>query len=771
MPTIVQPDGPEDASIVVIGKAPGNDELLANKNYVGYTGQLLFDKILAPNRIYRHDCLRMNLYWEPLGGDDNAWKRLDDPFKYGPQCDTLIKSYPRRLIIAAGEEAFNYLTGESGISSWRGSIFYSDEYNCPIMPMIQPAAIMRDYTILHLCRLDAKKARFIYDNPDFRPHPHTVTHYASLLEECGSQDGAIRALLNRAEAYESAPVLSFDIETRGHAMSCIGFAQNASEAIVLPTDETLPIGARLRAMRMVAHLLDQPMPKVAQNLDFDCQHLARLYGIGVRNVWMDTMVAHACVESELSHSLATLVSIYTAHPFHKDMDKTGAEYWRYCGLDCCTTYEVAMALTRELHDKGILEFFQSQVTMPVTKTLVRMEWTGVRIDEGERKRLRDHFEQEAERATEDPALGGINPKSSQQVLAKLAEMGATPRAQGKVTTGKTALKLLRDKNPKVRPFVDAVLATRAARDSVSKSLKFKLATDGRTRCQFKTSVTKTGRISSTADTFNCGTNLQNQPKRVRSMYVPDEGLVMWACDASQIEARLTAALSGDEAYVRAYMDPDIDLHAETTVRLFHARGVTMDIVRELIPGNSDEFTWRDAGKRARHAMNYGIGPRNLMENMNAYVEGLNITFREAKYFIEQFKTMHPGVVRWWDEVMRRVRVKRILVSPFGRYRHFLDRLSDSNRNKIVAHLPQGMAADHINKALVRTERDLTRIPRADVLIQVHDEIVGQCRKEDIDEVRKIVVGAIEAPMPIELGGKPLICPADFAYGHNWKECK
>ena len=169
-----------------------------------------------------------------------------------------------------------------------------------------------------------------------------------------------------------------------------------------------------------------------------------------------------------------------------------------------------------------------------------------------------------------------------------------------------------------------------------------------------------------------------------------------------------------------------------------------------------------------------VGPGKLKDLMNEYVPQMRFTMQDARRFIESFKTLRPGIHKWWINTIQHLKADRKMRTPYGRQRIFLDRWGDQLHRAAVAFVPQSTAADHINAALARIESRFSFIPGADVLLQVHDSVAGQCYEKDLDTIRAIVCEEMEKPIPKGFGyhwEDELIIPADFASGHNWKSCK
>lgn len=741
----------EDAEIVIVSHALGHNHRT-----------MLFDIAFGEVGISASECLILSMSEGP------------------EEVATRIQEYPRKVICAVGEEALGFLTAEGGINKWRGSVLYDirgqygDVWDCPIVPMLHPSQILKQYTWLQLLKLDASRAKAILNGQEIKAPDLDITQVAGLKRKHdGSLLEAFGELKETLETYVDVPCLAFDIETYRGTITCVGLAKSKTEAVVVPLTGEFSDRQTAELLELVREALQGPALKVGQNLDYDVQYLAKCFNIGVRNVWMDTMVAHSNMHPEMAHSLDFLTSVYTYHPYYKEMRKeaTSGNYsellWEYNGIDCCITYEVACELMEELLDTGVDRFFQD-CSMPATKTLIRMEYKGVLIDDDLRNSRRGELQKDIDEILLNPVLEGVNPNSPKQVQEWFSSVGIklpTPRGRKSPSTDETSLRLTAAKYPPARSFISAILEARGKRKIISTYLNAECHDDGRMRTSYRTSATDTGRISSSSDVFNKGMNLQNVPKSQRDWFIPDPGKVFWACDASQIEARITAFLSGDRRYCEAFLEGGRDLHSENASRLF---GRAIDKTTR-IPG-TDKY-YRDVGKMATHAMNYMIGPVNLQRTISADFPELNFTVSQARKFIATFEELFPGVVRWWRRIIAHLRTVRVVVTPFGRRRVFLGRYNDQLHKAAIAYLPQSTAADHINLSLVNIERRLLDIPGSDVLLQTHDEIAGQCFPEDLERLKKVVVEEMEMPLPISYKGQPLIVPADFESGPSWKDCK
>ena len=174
---IVEPDGKLDASVVVIGEAPGKDEYYEGKPFVGASGKMLFDDFLTRAGILRRNCLCTNVHWERPPAND--FTRLENPDKYNQHNDALIRQAPRKCIIAVGERALQFTLAQQGITKWRGSVVKS-RWGCPVVPMIHPTAILRNYAWRILCRHDAFVAASVIRGDTWEDIPREVISYATI---------------------------------------------------------------------------------------------------------------------------------------------------------------------------------------------------------------------------------------------------------------------------------------------------------------------------------------------------------------------------------------------------------------------------------------------------------------------------------------------------------------------------------------------------------------------------------------------------------------
>lgn len=381
----VAPEGKLDAPVVVLGEVPGKVEMVEGQPFVGPAGRLLFDSFFARAGIRRSQCLILNVHWKQPPG--NKWESIpkDELGVFDARTMEIICRHERSVIIAVGGHALDFLfhgtskvpkNTQSSITKWRGSLLQTSLYfestlhkllpkPCVVVPIIHPAAVLRSGSYdaattedtnerkgLHyraLCQHDAHRIAQVIEGELTGPPERSILHAGN--SEPGDLIQELTNMKNRLNP------IAFDIETFAKTITCIGVADSSDFGIVVPLTQ-LPywtLRERASVIKAIGEVLDCPAPKIGQNLDYDVQYLAR-FGLPVRNVWLDTALAHQILYPEMPHDLALLASIYTTQPYYKDMRKEVAtdEYeetqWVYNGIDCCVTWEVGTKVNTEIGD-------------------------------------------------------------------------------------------------------------------------------------------------------------------------------------------------------------------------------------------------------------------------------------------------------------------------------------------------------------------------------------------------------------------------------------
>ncbi len=405
-----------------------------------------------------------------------------------------------------------------------------------------------------------------------------------------------------------------------------------------------------------------------------------------------------------------------------------------------------------------IQLLYKEIELPTVYVLAHMEKAGIRVD-GEA--LKDYGEMLGEKVkTLEAAIYkeagtefNINsPKQLGEILFdKLCLPGAKKTKTGYSTNVDVLNKLKND-----YPIVADVLEYRQVaklKSTYADGLSVFIREDGRIHGTFNQTITATGRISSTEP------NLQNIPmrtdlgRRIRKVFIPKEDYVFVDADYSQIELRVLAHFSEDEKLIAAYNENQ-DIHALTASQVF---GVPIDEVDDLMRRNA---------KAVNFGIVYGISAFGLSED-------LNISKKEAADYIDSYFATYPGVKKFLEGTVSTAKETGMTRTMFGRIRQ-IPELSSSNfmqRNfgeRIAMNSPiQGTAADIIKIAMIRVHERLKREQRkSSLILQIHDELLIETHKDEIDIVKEILIEEM-------MNAANLLVPlsVSVSVGDTWYEAK
>ena len=415
-------------------------------------------------------------------------------------------------------------------------------------------------------------------------------------------------------------------------------------------------------------------------------------------------------------------------------------------------YPVMDAKLREL---GMDALYYS-AELPLCRVLADMERAGFCVD---RKALRDFGESlnagiaALQTSIWEYAGGEFNinsPKQLGEVLFERLMLPSGKKTRTGWSTNADVLEKLRGKHPIVEDVLDYRMLTKLKSTYADGLLKV-ISADGRIHTSFQMTVTATGRLSSTEP------NLQNIPVRkklgaqIRNMFVAAPGMCLVDADYSQIELRLLAHISGDEAMKNAFSCGE-DFHTVTASNVF---GVPLD---EVTP------TLRSRAKAVNFGIVYGISAFSLAQD-------IGVPQSEAKTYMEAYLEKYSGVREYMKSVVERAKADGYVATLYGRRRE-LPELKSSNFNmrafgeRVALNMPvQGTAADIIKLAMVAVHRRLAAEGlRARLILQVHDELIAECPTDEAERVRAILTDEMENAARLSV---PLTVEAHI--GHSWAE--
>ena len=412
-------------------------------------------------------------------------------------------------------------------------------------------------------------------------------------------------------------------------------------------------------------------------------------------------------------------------------------------------------LAPQLDELGLTKLLQ-EMEIPLCSVLANMERRGVLVDKGALSRFGEMLTGRiADTQKEIYAQAGeefniLSPKQLGHILFEKLGLPPVKKTKTGYSTNAEVLEKLQYQHPIVSLVLEYRQLTKLNSTYVE-GLSKVIAGDGRIHTSFQNTVTATGRLSSTEP------NLQNIPVRtalgaeMRTMFVARPGWVLVDADYSQIELRLLAHMSGDEAMIQAFRD-GVDIHTVTASQVF---GVSPDRVTADM---------RRAAKAVNFGIVYGISPFSLSQD-------IHVSVAQAKSYMEKYFAHYAGVRAYMDGVVEQGKSQGYVSTLYGR-RRWLPELKSSNFNtrsfgeRVALNMPiQGTAADIIKLAMIRVEHRLAQEGlQAQLVLQVHDELIVECPQAEADTVARLLTQEMEGVAQLAV---PLT--AEAKVGQTWAE--
>ena len=414
------------------------------------------------------------------------------------------------------------------------------------------------------------------------------------------------------------------------------------------------------------------------------------------------------------------------------------------------------AMGPKLRELG-MDWLYETVELPLCRVLAEMEAAGFRADADALRAFGETLTAAIDTLEQKiySYAGKFNinsPKQLGEVLFEKLELPAYKKTKPGYSTSAEVLDKLRGRHP----IVDEVLEYRQyakLKSTYVDGLLKVIPPDGRIRTRFQMTVTATGRLSSTEP------NLQNIPTRtelgseLRRMFTADPGMVLVDADYSQIELRLLAHISGDQAMQEAFLSGE-DFHTVTAAHVFN------------VPVGQVTSNMRRAAKAVNFGIVYGISAFSLSQD-------LGVAVAEAKEYMDAYFARFPGVRAYMEGVVEKARSDGYVETMFHR-RRALPEIKASNFNtrsfgeRVALNMPiQGAAADIIKLAMVKVFDRLRKEKlRARLIMQVHDELIVECPEDEADTVKHLLTEEMEGAWRLAV---PLTAEAHS--GKNWLEAK
>lgn len=567
----------------------------------------------------------------------------------------------------------------------------------------------------------------------------------------------------------------FDTETTGlnpreAELVGISLCFNDHEAwyVPIPAEQELAHGI-VGKLRPVFE--KESIRKIGQNLKFDMQMLMK-YQIAVKGELFDTMIAHYLIQPDLKHNLDYMAEVYLNYRmvpiedligqkgiYQKNMRDVDIEVIKeYACEDADITWQLYKLLQKDIAVNN-LTALSGTIEMPLIRVLAEMENSGFKISpetlntysgilKNDLAKIENSiFEMAGERFN----IG--SPKQLGEVLFEKLQIseGSQKTKTKQYSTGEEVLSRLTDTHPIVNLILEYRAVLKLLNTYVDALPKLIDKKSGKIHTSLDQAWVSTGRLSSR------NPNLQNIPirdergKEIRKAFIPSGGNhILLSADYSQIELRLMAHLSEDENMIDAFAH-NADIHLSTAAKIFK------------LPENEVTPAMRSKAKTANFGIIYGISSFGLSQR-------LNISRTEAAALIQGYFSSFPGVKLYMENAVRKAKEKGFVETIMGR-RRFLPDIHSANaivrgvaeRNAINAPL-QGSAADIIKLAMVNLQKKLQDNYKSYLILQVHDELILNVDKDEIENIRNIVRSEMEHVMKLRV---PLV--VDIGVGNNWLE--
>ncbi len=620
-------------------------------------------------------------------------------------------------------------------------------------------------------KLNQGQELLLFDREEIRKNEELTGNYKLILTK--------KELFEVIEKIKKNGFVSIDTETTTpNPFLCeligISIAIKTNEAFFIPVNYccSQEFDLNFLTQNFKPLLEDEKIKKIGQNLKFEWEVFSN-FGIDMKGIYFDTMIAAYLINPTRTHNnLESLILEYlnlkkdTYTETLKKSNKGKENTLLDIDIDklvkyACGDADAALRLYEKLKpilEKEKLEKVFYDIEIPLIRVLAKIEKNGVKIDRNLMEQMSREVQKELEKLEDsifEMAGEKFNIQSSIQLAKILFEkLGLEPvkfTEKGKPSTDEEVLATLaveHDLPREILKFRTFAKLKNTYLDSLPELINPKT---NRVHTSFNQTVTATGRLSSSEP------NLQNIPirdeigRKVRMGFVPEEGNILISADYSQIELRVLAHFSQDEALIEAFKSGK-DIHRHTASIIFKC---------------SEEEVTEEMRRRAK-SVNFGI-----IYGLQAFglSKQLGIPVNEAKNFIESYFESFPKVKNFVREVIEEVKETGEVRTLYGRRRAFPDLykksiqdnlyLSASQRMALNTKI-QGTAADIIKIAMIELDKKLPE--DAKIILQIHDELLIECPENIFEEVKKLVKVVMESSCNLNV---PLT--VDIGYGKNWSE--
>ncbi len=586
---------------------------------------------------------------------------------------------------------------------------------------------------------------------------------------------SIETLKKLVDKWQHQNEIAFDTETTGlnvlnDRILGISLSIEKNKAFYIPISEK----TKSSFLTILKPLFENAsITKIGQNIKYDL-HILKNENITLLGRFNDTMIAHYLLEPDLRHNLDYLSESYLGYtPIAIELliGKKGKnqksfsdipldKQCEYAAEDADLTWQLNTTFIPEIKKQDLTKVYQD-IEMPLINVLANMERNGVKIDDSFLKNYSKELSEE-QLIVRDHIydMAGIefnidSPKQLGEVLfdkMKIPYQGAKTKT-GQYATGEDKLLKYSKDNPIVHEILNYREITKLKSTYVDALPKLINAKTNRVHTTFSQAVASTGRLSSN------NPNLQNIPirtergKKIRKAFIASNNdYILLAADYSQIELRLMAHMSNDKTMIEAFNNGE-DIHTSTAAKIFNVPAA--QVTREM----------RGNAKTVNFGIIYGVSPYGLSQQSN-------LSLKESKEVIDSYFHTYPGIKEYMDNTIAFARDNGYVSTLMGRRRMLRNINSRNNnlrgqaeRNAINAPI-QGSAADMIKIAMNGIHKELLNKKLSSLMtLQVHDELIFDTLKSELDEIKNIVKNKMQNAIPnLKV---PIV--VDIGAGKNWLE--
>lgn len=590
-----------------------------------------------------------------------------------------------------------------------------------------------------------------------------------LISSIADIDNLVMEVLKQKEFCFDTETTSID--TIEAELVGVSISFNPNEAVYIAIEADFD-KAKSQVERLQPIFSQENIMKIAHNIKYDMVILEK-YGIEIKGAIFDTMIAHYLLNPDMKHNMDILAETYLNYrpiSITELIGKKGKKQLSMRDVEpekvvdyACEDADITLQLKRLFAPQiqgTHLEKILFDIELPLVKVLSNMEQEGINLDLENLKLQSDSLEKDITKIENKIyELSGEefnidSPKQLGEVLFDKMEIKAKIKktATGQYSTNEETLLKIADKHEIINYILDYRSLKKLKSTYVDALPELVNPITHRIHTSFMQTVAATGRLSSN------NPNLQNIPirteqgRKIREAFVAkDENYTLLAADYSQVELRIMAALSQDEGMIEAF-NSGTDIHTATAAKVFNVE--PKDVDRDM----------RSKAKMVNFGIIYGISAFGLSQR-------LGISRTEAKEIIDNYFLKYPKVKQFMDDSVSNAREKGYVETILGRRRNLKD-INSANaivrghaeRNAINAPI-QGSAADIIKIAMIHIDREMSsKKLKSKMLLQVHDELVFDVLKEELDVVSQIVKDGMENAVKIAV---PL--EVEVNHGYNWLE--